>query len=134
PDQPAPVGAQLEPEVARALPSRSRDGRTYTFTIRPGFRFSPPASEEVTAETFRFTIERSLSPRIRGPALGPLAGPAATPTAVLENVVGAHAYMTGRAEHISGVVAHGDTLSIRLLRPAPDLPARLALPFFCAVP
>ena len=35
-----------------ALPTRSADGRTYTFKIRRGFRFSPPANQPVTAQTF----------------------------------------------------------------------------------
>ena len=35
------------------MPTVSPDGRTYTFRIRPGFRFSPPSNEPVTAETFR---------------------------------------------------------------------------------
>jgi YVTN family beta-propeller protein len=40
-DQPGPLGAQLVPEVARSLPRVSADGRTYTFTIRTGFRTRP---------------------------------------------------------------------------------------------
>ncbi len=62
PDKPAPAGSQLEPEVAQSLPTRSPDGKTYTFTIRKGFRFSPPSNEPVTAQTFKHAIERSLSP------------------------------------------------------------------------
>ena len=50
------------------MPEVSPDGRTYTFTIRPGYRFSPPSNEPVTAETFRYSIERALSPEARGPA------------------------------------------------------------------
>ena len=49
PDKPLPAGNQLVPEVAAALPSRSADGKTYTFTIRQGFRFSPPSNAPVTA-------------------------------------------------------------------------------------
>ncbi len=45
------------------MPDISPDGRTYTFRIRPGFRFSPPSGQAVTAETFRATIERALSPK-----------------------------------------------------------------------
>ena len=62
PDKPAPDGWRLEPEVAAAMPTVSADGRTYTFTIKPGYTFSPPSDEPVTAETFRATIERTLSP------------------------------------------------------------------------
>lgn len=41
PDKPGLAGSQLVPEVAQALPTRSADGKTYTYTIRSGFRFSP---------------------------------------------------------------------------------------------
>ncbi|CAN5134339.1 hypothetical protein BH23ACT9_BH23ACT9_17380 [soil metagenome] len=51
--RPVESGGQIEfrPEVAVALPTVSADGRTYTFTMQPGFAFSPPADEAVTAET-----------------------------------------------------------------------------------
>ena len=57
PDLPAPQGTRLVPEVARAMPAVSADGRTYTFIVRPGFRFSPPSGAPVTAATFKHTIE-----------------------------------------------------------------------------
>ena len=69
PDKPGPAGSRVVPEVAQSLPARSADGKTYTFTIRKGFRFSPPSNEPVTAQTFKYAIERSLSPRMKGPAL-----------------------------------------------------------------
>ena len=123
PDKPAPVGSQLEPEVAESLPARSADGKTYTFTIRKGFRFSPPSDQPVTAETFRYTIERTLDPRMKSPVQG-----------YMRDVVGVDSYLAGKTRHIPGVVVHGNKLIIRLQRPVPDLPARLAMPFFCAVP
>ena len=52
----------------------------------------------------------------------------------LADVVGARAYMAGKAVHIAGVTAIGDTLTIRLLAPAPDFLSRIAQPAFCAVP
>jgi peptide/nickel transport system substrate-binding protein len=123
PDKPPPAGGQLEPEAARSLPTLSDGGRTYTFRIRRGYRFSPPSHEQVTAQTFRFAIERSLSPKMKGAA-----------RSFLADVVGADAYIAGKAAHVSGVVARGDTLTIHLVQPAPDLLSRIALPFFCAVP
>jgi len=123
PDKPGPAGSRLIPEVARSLPARSADGKTYTFTIRPGFRFSPPSNKPVTAETFRYTIERSLSPGMdNGSARG------------FADIAGEAAYSAGKAPHISGVTARGDTLMIRLLAPDADFPARLTQPEFCAVP
>ena len=124
PDKPAPAGARLIPEVAQALPIRSADGKTYTFTIRKGFRFSPPSREVVTAQTFRHAIERSLNPAMRSGGA----------QYYLHDVVGAKAYTSGRAAHISGLSVRGDRLTIRLTAPAPDFLLRLAVPFFCAVP
>jgi YVTN family beta-propeller protein len=123
PDMSGVAGRQLKAEVASSLPTRSADGKTYTFTIRPGFRFSPPSNQPVTAQTFKDTIERTLNPRMKSPIAFEFSG-----------VVGADAYMTARAAHISGIVASGDTLTIHLLAPVPDLPSRLAQPGFCAVP
>jgi peptide/nickel transport system substrate-binding protein len=77
----------------------------------------------VTAQTFKATIERTLNPGMKG-SIG----------YEFANVVGAARYMAGRTDHISGVQARGDKLIIRLTTPEPDLPSRLAQPFFCAVP
>ena len=40
PDLPYPQGAHIVPELAVGPPSISRDGKTYTFTLRKGLRFS----------------------------------------------------------------------------------------------
>jgi YVTN family beta-propeller protein len=123
PDKAGAAGSQLTPEVAEALPTRSPDGKTYTFTIRPGFRFSPPSDQPVTAETFRYTIERALNHRTGSYA-----------DAFFGDIVGADAYMAGKAAHISGITASASQLIIRLRAPAPDFLARIAMPAFCAVP
>ncbi len=123
PDRAGLAGSQLVPEVAQALPTRSADGRSYTFTIRQGFRFSPPSNEPVTAQTFKYAIERALNPRMRSPVASEFG-----------DIVGARAYMAGKSTHIAGVIAQGSTLTVRLTAPAPDLLARIAEPPFCAVP
>jgi YVTN family beta-propeller protein len=124
PDKAGLAGSLLTPEVAQALPARSPDGRTYTFKIRPGFRFSPPSNEPVTAQTFKATIERTLNP-----------GTHSYYAHFLADIVGAGAYMSGKASHIAGVIAKGDTLTVRLLAPAPDFLARISQPSAsCAVP
>jgi serine/threonine-protein kinase len=51
--------AAIVPEVAAGPPIVSADGLTYTFTVRKGFGFSPPSTEEVTAESLRYSIERA---------------------------------------------------------------------------
>ena len=124
PDKAGPAGSQLIPEVAQSLPARSLDGRTYTFKIRRGFRFSPPSNQAVTAQTFKATIERTLNPGMHSYF-----------DRYLTDVVGARAYMSGKASHIAGVIATGDRLTIRLRAPAPDFLARISQPAgSCAVP
>ncbi len=122
PDRPAPQGTRLVPEVAAALPSRSPDGRTYTFAIRPGFRFWP-SDQRVTARAFRRAIERLLSPVMQSGY-----------SYDLGDIVGAGAFHAGRTRQLAGVAATATTLTIRLVRPAPSLPARMAMPQLCAVP
>jgi ABC-type oligopeptide transport system substrate-binding subunit len=128
--EPGPQGWRLRPEVAAAMPTVSPDGRTYTFTIPPGYRFSPPSNQPVTAETFRYSIERALSPRLAQNPTGQ------TPPApqYIDDIEGERAFRSGRAEHISGLRASGDKLSITLRKPSSDFLARLSLPFFCPVP
>jgi YVTN family beta-propeller protein len=123
PDRPGVTGERLVPDVATALPTVSADGRTYTFTIRPGFRFSPPSGAPVTAATFAHTIDRMLSPGDLGYERG-----------AFGDIVGEAAFNASKTGQLAGVVAHGDKLQIRLTAPAPDLPARLAMLSFCAVP
>jgi YVTN family beta-propeller protein len=122
PDSAAPAGSRLIPEAAESLPTRSADGKTYTFTIRQGCRFSPPSNEPVTAQTFKYTIERNLSKKMSGGDPGSLG-----------DVVGARTYSSGSTSHIAGIVARRNTLTIRLVAPVPDLLSRLEQAS-CAVP
>jgi len=123
PDAPGVAGARPAPELAEAMPRRSDGGRTYTFTIRRGFRFSPPSGEPVTARSLKYTIERSLNPRMQSPAAD-----------LVGDLVGQSAYAAGRARHISGVRASGNKLTLRLVEPSSNFLERIALSFFCAVP
>jgi ABC-type oligopeptide transport system substrate-binding subunit/class 3 adenylate cyclase len=117
----------LEPEIAAGMPTVSEDGRTYTFVVRPGFAFSGASAEKVTAETFRFSIERALSPRLEEGAFAP-------GSLFLGDITGEKAFRDGKAAHISGLVAEGDSLTITLDAPSGDFLSRLTLPFFCPVP
>ena len=123
-DSQGPGGTRLTPEVATAMPAVSNGGRTYTFHIRPGFRFSPPSNEPVTAQTFRHSLERELSPKNRF-SPGPL---------FASDIVGVSTYRAGKSAHISGIHARGSTLSITLVRPAGDFLTRLSMSAFCPAP
>ena len=124
PDSAGAAGTRLRPEIAAAMPTVSRDGRTYAFRIRPGYRFSPPSDEPVTAATFRHTLERALSPKNKFSA-GPY---------LASDIEGVTAYRAGEAAHISGVSAHGNLLAITLVKPAGDFLTRISMFAFCPVP
>lgn len=131
PDEPAPNGLRLVPEVAAGMPNISRDRRTYTVTIRGGYRFSPPVNEPLTAGTFRYTIERAASPQL-APDPSAVPGPGA-----VEEVEGFTAFRSGKARHISGLRVAGDHLLITLRKPSADFLQQLASPLcalFPAVP
>ncbi len=115
-------GATLQPEVASQL---EIDGSVYRFTIRDGFKFSPPSNQPVTAETFRYSIERALSGAMGEQAPGPY---------FVADIEGEDAFRNGTADHISGLRASGNTLTIMLTAPSPDFLARITMPFFCPVP
>jgi DNA-binding SARP family transcriptional activator len=125
PDLEGRAGLAVVPEVAAALPEVSPDGLRYTFRLRSSYRFSPPSGTRVDSAAFRTELERVLSPKL---------GPNAPGARYVEMIVGAAAYRSGRARHLAGVTANGDTLTIRLTRHVPNLPEIMALPYFCAVP
>ena len=116
------AGHAARPRGRRGLTRISPDRRTYTFTLRPGFRFSPPSNAPVTARAFQRAIERFLSPR------------GTSPWTDMADIVGAGAYRAGRTPHLAGISATASTLTIRLAHASRSLPARIAMPYFCAVP
>ena len=121
PDEAPPAGFRLQPEVAADFPTVSRDGKTFTFRLRTGFRFSDGSPVRATA--FARAINRVISPEMRSPGL-----------LYVRDIVGAGKVVTGKAQTASGVVARGNTLVVRFTRPAPDFPSRTASTYFCAVP
>jgi peptide/nickel transport system substrate-binding protein len=121
PDAPAPRGSRLAPEVAAGFPRISRNGLTYTFQLKRTYRLSN--GQPVTAANFVAAINRDLNRRMSSPA-----------QPFIEDVVGGAAVVAGRAQRATGVRATGRyTLQIRLTQRAPDLLARLAMPFFQAI-
>src|ERR1700682_602446 len=51
---------QLQPDIAADMPKISADGKTYTFKIRSGVKFSN--GRAVTADDFKYSWERMLDP------------------------------------------------------------------------
>jgi peptide/nickel transport system substrate-binding protein len=118
PNKPVPAGLRLAPELAQGEPVVSRNGKTYTFTIRKDARFSNGAP--VLARDVVHSLERVLTPTMQSPA-----GPA------LANVVGAQAILDGKATRLVGAVAKDRRVTLRLTKPLADFPARVSV---CLVP
>lgn len=119
-DKEGVAGAVATPEVARGLPIVSRDGKTYTFTIKPGFRFSN--GKPVTARSFVDSFNRFANPRMQS-----------TGVQFLDIVKGAQAVIDGKARTISGVRANGNKFVVQLTKASPDFLARLTMPFMQAI-
>ena len=120
PDKEGAAGAVATPEVAAGLPLVSKDGKTYTFTIRKGFRFSN--GKAVTAKSFADAFNRFANPRMQS-----------TGVQFLDIVKGAQAVINGDAGSISGVKASGSKLVVQLTRASPDFIARTTMPFVQAI-
>lgn len=123
PDKRGQAGGLLRPEVASGF-TVSGDGRTYTFAIRNGFRFSD--GTQVTAKNFAYAIDRAANHDLAAPAAAFITDPGGT------DIVGARAVNDGHGAHVSGVAARGNKLTIRLTRPDSSLLTKLAMPFFQA--
>jgi oligopeptide transport system substrate-binding protein len=121
PDAPAPRGSRLVPDVAAAMPTISRDGRTYTFRIRTTRKFSD--GTRITANNFKYSLNRALNKAMASPA-----------QPFFEDIVGAKAVINGTAKTAPGIrVLSGNRLQIKLTKRAPDMLSRLAMPFACAI-
>lgn len=123
PNKTGQAGTQLFPEAAKAFPTVSKDGKTYTFHLRSGLRFSD--GSPVTAMAYQRAWERILSPKMYAQY------------GIFDQlntmVVGAQAFTNGKAAHISGIKAKGLTLTFRLTKPNPTFVSILGMQWFNAV-
>jgi peptide/nickel transport system substrate-binding protein len=120
PDKEGAQGSRLGPEAA-GMPAVSKDGKTFVFKVKPGFKFSD--GKPVTAANFAESLNRSLDPKMQSPA-----------ASFIEDIVGAKAVLDGKATKASGIVAKGQTLTIKMTKVAPDFLSRMTMEFFPAIP
>ena len=118
------AGAQLTPQAATSFPTVSKDGKAYTFHIRPGLKFSNGST--VTAASYQRAWERILSPKMGSP-LG-------VNLSLQDDIVGGKAFLDGKASKISGISAKGNTLTFHLTSPNATFVSILSMQWFTAVP
>jgi len=120
-----PEGKRIYPEAASAMPIVSKDGKTYTFTVRSGQKASN--GKVVTPEWFVHAFERALSPK-----MGDGASARFGAISNFSAVVGSQAFYDGKASKISGLSVSGNKLTIKLTKPFPALLPGLAMNWFAA--
>jgi peptide/nickel transport system substrate-binding protein len=59
-----PDATEPVPDLAADDPKVTDDGKTITFTIRDGIKYSPPVDREVKSEDVKYAIERTLLPGV----------------------------------------------------------------------
>jgi len=123
PDKSGPAGSKLLPEVASKF-TVSNGGKTYTFVIRKGFKFSD--GKPVTAASFKFAINRVANHDLASPGAAFIVDPNGT------NIVGAKAVNDGTGTNVSGVTVKGNKLKIRLTKADGTFLSKITMPFFQA--
>ena len=116
------AGTQPVPDLATSLPEPTDGGRTYTFQLRPGIRYS--TGRPVQATDFRSTFERFY-------ALG-------SPATDYDGIVGGAQCRKHpkRCDLSRGIVANNAarTVTFHLVRPDPYFLYTLAAPFAYVLP
>jgi YVTN family beta-propeller protein len=114
-------GVQLVPDLAVSLPTPSDSGRTYTFRLRPGIRYS--TGKPVQPADFRTAIERLFE------------APEGTPTArYFTGISGADRCGPRHCDLASGIVIARRNVTFHLTEPDGDFLSKLALISAAAVP
>jgi YVTN family beta-propeller protein len=116
------AGLQLVPDLALAMPTVSAGGTVYTFTLRPGLRYS--TGRPVLAQDFRYAIERVMDLNAQAASF-------------LDGVVGAAACTPGeRCDLSRGIIINdaAKTVTFVLTAPDPDFLYKLAFRFTAPVP
>jgi len=90
---PGKAGTQMLPDLATEIPTPANGGvtdggKTYTFHLKKGIKFAPPVDREVTSADFKYSFERMM------------ADPKAPATGFYSGIVGANAFMAGKAKTI----------------------------------
>jgi peptide/nickel transport system substrate-binding protein len=103
------------------MPVVTDHGLDWTFTMRPGARFSD--GQPITTADIKYTFMRLMNPAID------------TGTGIyFQNVIGAPAYLNGKSKSIAGIVTTANTISFHLTAPDGALLYKFALPTTCPVP
>jgi peptide/nickel transport system substrate-binding protein len=116
------AGSQLEPALAQSMPTLSDGGKTMTFTLRKGLKYSDGTPVKASDETY--ALERDLKI------------PWQAASFISANIVGADAYAKGKAKTISGITTDNASgkITVHLVAPFAPMVDIFALPGTAPVP
>jgi ABC-type transport system substrate-binding protein len=118
---PGPAGARLQPDLAEGLPDIREGGTLYCFRVRPEARFGAPLHRHITANDFKYSIERLF--RVSSPGVN-----------FYRHIVGADRVLAGRDSVLPGVIARGDSLYVRITAPDPVFLQVFSMTFTAPLP
>jgi peptide/nickel transport system substrate-binding protein len=112
---------KVVPGLAESMPTLSQDGKTYTFTLRKGMKYSD--GTPIKASDFPYAIQRLFKLDSGGAPF-------------FEGIVGAEDYANGKANSISGIQADDATgkITVQLEKPSGTFLNEVALMFAAPVP
>jgi peptide/nickel transport system substrate-binding protein len=120
-----PDSVHAIPDLASAMPTVSRNGKTVTVHIKNDVRFSPPVNRVVTSSDVKYAIERGFAASVANGYVGAYFG----------DVVGAPAKATKSVPDIKGIeTPNKTTLVFKLKRPEGDFVGALGMPVTAPVP
>src|SRR5580704_3196350 len=113
-DQPGTAGAQVVPGTA-SLPKITDNGLVYTYTIRPGARFSD--GQPITPADVKYTYMRLMAPAVDSGTGYYFLG-----------LVGAPQYLAGKSTTLPGITTTSNTVTFHLTAPDGAFLYKTALP------
>lgn len=119
-DKPGVAGTAIVPGTAD-LPKITDNGKLYTFTMRPGAKFSD--GKPITPADVKYSFERLMNPKVATGTGG-----------YFTALIGANAYMAGKANDIPGITTTATTISFHLSQADGAFLYKAALPTTCPVP
>jgi peptide/nickel transport system substrate-binding protein len=106
------------PDLAQSMPTVADGGKTITVKLKTGVKFQPPVNRAATSADVKYAIERSFLPAVGN----------AYSSVYYSDIVGAKAYVDGKAKEVTGLQAPDpQTLIIKTTKPVGVLTTAVAL-------
>lgn len=116
-----PGTTEIVPSLAESY-TVSKDGKTFSFKLRPGVKFHN--GREMTAEDVKYSFERTIDPKTKSPGQG-----------FYSNILGYDDMVAGKATTLSGVkIPDSKTVEITLKQPDASFLHIVAINFSAVVP